>query len=148
MTTGAVGMPVLDLFVRCISKRLDGHLEVQGLASKWVIWIDRNRFFGDARDEERDLPALIIVRDDLHARRSLRVRGKQVARHFLGLSDPWAVSLLGRHRRFDRLALGNALELLLEPRNDVSCAMQIKKRAPILGLIDELAIVVTQGVRG
>jgi hypothetical protein len=43
MTAGAVRMPVLDLFVRCLSERLDRHLEVQGLASKRVIWIDAGR---------------------------------------------------------------------------------------------------------
>ena len=30
-----------------------------------MVRIDRDRVFGDARDEKRDLPALVIVRDDL-----------------------------------------------------------------------------------
>jgi hypothetical protein len=67
VTAGTVGVAVLDLFLGRVSERLHGHLEVQGFASKRVIWIDRDCVFGNARDEERDLPALIIVGHDLHA---------------------------------------------------------------------------------
>jgi hypothetical protein len=69
VTVGAVWVAVLDLFVGSVSQGLDRHLEVQGLAGEGVIWIDRNRVFGDASNEKRDLPARIIVRNDLHSGR-------------------------------------------------------------------------------
>ena len=141
-----VRVPVRDLLFGRVSQRLDRHVEVQGLASKRMIRIDGDRVFRDARDEERNLPALIIVRDDLHAGRKLRVGRKQVARHFLRLANPWAIPVFGRHRGFDGLTFGDPFELLLETGNDVLRAVKIEKRAPVLGLVDDLTVIVTQGV--
>ncbi len=147
MTAGAVRVAVGDLLFGRVSERVDRHVEVQGLAGKWMIRIDCDRFFGDARDEKRDLPARIIVRDHLHAGRKLCVGGKQVARNFPGLADPWAVPLLGRHRGFDGLSLGHAFELLLETGNDVLGAVKVKKRTAILRLIDDFTVIARAGCR-
>ena len=146
VTTGAMRMAVGDFLVGRVAKRLDGHLEVQGLASQGMIRIDGDRFVGDACDEKRNLTTLVIVRDNLHPSGEFCVRGEQVARDFLRLSNPGAVPLFRRHGRFHGLSLGHAFELLLEARDDVLSAMQIEERASALRLIDDFSVIVTQGV--
>ena len=95
MTTGAVRMTVLDLFVGCVPECLDRHFEMQGLACERMIRVDGDRVFGDAGDEKRNLAALIVTRNDLHAGGKLRVFGEEVARNFLSFANPRAISLLG-----------------------------------------------------
>ena len=147
VTARAVRVPVLDLFVGRVPARLDRHLEVQGLAGQRMIRVHGDRVLGDAGDEERDLPALIVTRNDLHARGEVGVFWEEVAWNFLGFADPGSVSLLGRHGCLDRLAFGHALELLLETGNDVPGTVKVEERAPIAGLIDDFSLVVAQGVR-
>mgnify|MGYP001548744951 CR=1 FL=1 len=143
----AMRVAVLELFGRGVTERLHGDLEVKRLASKRMIRIDRDGLFADASDEERNLPALIIVREDLHPGGKLGIGREEMARNLLGFTDPRSVSLLGRNRGLDGLALTDALELLFQTRNDVHRSMQVEKRAPVGRLVDDLAVVVAQCVR-
>ena len=102
-----------------------------------MVGVDGDCIFGNARDEERDLPALIVVSDDLHPGGQLRVGREQVARDFLRFTDPRPVALFGRYGGFDGLALGDAFELFFETRNDVLGTVKIEQRATIFGPIDD-----------
>lgn len=147
MAAGAVWVPMLDFFVRRVTKRLDGHLEVQRLSGQRMVRVDRDGLLRETGDEERDLSTLVVVRDHLHSCEELCSFWKKPTRNFLSLADARTVPLLGRDGRSDRLARGGALELLFQAGHDVHRSMQVEQRAPFLRAIDDLARIVPEDVR-
>ena len=83
VTTRAMRMPVLDLFVGGVSQRLDSHLEMQGLPGQRMIRIDRDGLLRETGDEKRNLAPFVVVSDHLHSRGELRAFGCRGA----GLGD-------------------------------------------------------------
>jgi hypothetical protein len=146
MAAGPVRVAVLDLLIGCVAKLLDRDLEMKRLAGEWVVRIDGHGILADAGDEERDLPALIVVRQHLHACGELGICWEQMSWNLLSLADARSVPLLGRDRRLDGLARAHALKLFFETRHDIHRAVEIEQRIAIRGLIDDVAVVVTEDI--
>ena len=123
----------------------DLDVEVQGLAGELMVAVESHFFAFDLFDRE-DAHAEIRLRMEAHAElRCVRAEGveRDALEQFVAV---FAVAELRRHRD----GLGGTdfepFDALLETRNDVLGAVEILHRATIARGVDDVALVVLQGV--
>lgn len=146
MTTRAVNMAVRQLFLAGCAYIGYFDRKVQGLAGEWMVAVDEYLAVLDLGDGDVDL-ALRTTALELHAGLDVFDALERFARHFLHqLGVMHAITFLGRHVSLELVADGSAFHLLLQARNDLATAMQISQRIATFGAVDDLPLIVGQGV--
>ena len=144
-TARLMGMAVGEFGEFC---RADGHnldVEVQGLASELVVAVKGDFFAFDLLDRE-DAHAEVGLSVETHADLR-RVGTKGVERDQLEeLLVVFAVAELRRDEDVLGVAGDKAVDALLEAGDNVLGAVEILHRAAIAGGVDDVALVVLQGV--
>ena len=123
----------------------DLDVEVQGLAGELVVAVEGHFFAFDLLDRE-DAHAEVGLSVEAHA--NLRgVRPKRGEGHQLEeLLAVFAVAELRRDEDILGVAGDEAFDALLEAGDDVLGAVEVLHRAAIAGGVDDVALVVLQGV--
>ena len=128
--------------------RTDGHnldIKMQGLTSELMVAVEGDFFAFDLLDRE-DAHAEIGLSVETHADLR-RVGAEGVERDQLEeLIAVFAVAELRRDEDALGVAGDEAVDALLEARDDILGAVEILHRAAIAGGVDDVALVVLQGV--
>ena len=147
VTASSVGMAMLLFFVCGVPHFEDLNFEVQGLSRQGVLVGQQCIFPVESDDPDRHLLSPIVGGGECHTDLNLDVIREVAQWH----PDGWTsvvdtIGILGSHARLQLLPGTPPLELLLQPRNDVSAPVKIGHGCAIGRAVDLLPIIVGEAI--